>query len=234
MTGRPYIICHMISSIDGSLHPSRYTASPDGERSDWSKLYDDLQTQFAANGWLIGRTTMAEMAKGQPHPPYGIGEVARPRHFANRGAKSFAIAVDLSAKLHFRANRFGDDHIVVLLGHDVPDAHLAELASDGISYVVAEEPKPAIGPLLEVLRRELGIERLLLEGGGATNGAFLAEGLVDELSVLIAPALDARIRGDGTFTHGLEGLQGKVTLSLLGSELAGFGVVHLRYVVSPA
>ncbi len=84
----------------------------------------------------------------------------------------------------------GGDPVVVLLGRDVPDHHLAELAADGISYVVAEDEAMDVGAMLEVLGRELGIERLLLEGGGHVNGSFLAAGLVDEISLLIAPAID--------------------------------------------
>ena len=40
------------------------------------------------------------------------------------------------------------------------------------------------------LNRELGIKRLLLEGGGKANGSFLRAGLVDELSLAIVPAVD--------------------------------------------
>ena len=35
---KPHVVCHMITSLDGSLHPSRFTASPDGSRADWSGL----------------------------------------------------------------------------------------------------------------------------------------------------------------------------------------------------
>lgn len=51
--------------------------------------------------------------------------------------------------------------------------------------------------MLDVLGRELGIRRLLLEGGGI-NGSFFAAGLVDELSVIIAPALDGQSDGRAT------------------------------------
>jgi riboflavin biosynthesis pyrimidine reductase len=37
---KPYIICHMISSLDGGLHPSRWTKSADGSRSEWSSIYE--------------------------------------------------------------------------------------------------------------------------------------------------------------------------------------------------
>jgi riboflavin biosynthesis pyrimidine reductase len=43
---------------------------------------------------------------------------------------------------------------------------------DGISYIFAGEQELDLGLALEILGRELGLERLLLEGGGS-NGAFL-------------------------------------------------------------
>ena len=44
--------------------------------------------------------------------------------------------------------------------------------------------------MLEILNRTLGIEHLLLEGGGGSNGAFLRAGLIDEISLAICPAVD--------------------------------------------
>jgi riboflavin biosynthesis pyrimidine reductase len=79
--------------------------------------------------------------------------------------------------------------VVVLLGHDVSDGHLAELASDGVSYIVAAEAKLDLAGMVDALGRELGIRRLLLEGGAAINGSFFAAGLVDELSLLVARIL---------------------------------------------
>ena len=38
---------------------------------------------------------------------------------------------------------------------------------------------------LETLNQVFGIKRLLLEGGGAINGSFLAAGLVDEVNILV-------------------------------------------------
>lgn len=58
------------------------------------------------------------------------------------------------------------------------------------TYLFAGRVKLDLALALEVLNRELGVQRLLLEGGGNTNGAFLRDGLIDELSVLIYPALD--------------------------------------------
>ncbi len=82
--------------------------------------------------------------------------------------------------------------------------------------------------MLETLNRELGITRILLEGGAGTNGALLAAGLVDEISLVVAPALDARKGADRVIEFGEEGLAGKVELSSRLHPIA-HGAVHLRY-----
>jgi len=231
MTDRPRIICLMSSSLDGGLHPGRWTHSPDGTIEQWSGAYEALHDELAADAWLVGRTTMAEMAKGVPHSPATVATTPpRPMHLVDRKGP-FAIAIDRSGKLHFAASDVGGDPVLVLLGRDVADAHLAELVADDISYIIAGDEEMALPPLMTTLRRELGIETLLLEGGGVVNGSFLAAGLVDELYVLLAPALDASSSGSIVETGGA-GLRGKLTLSLLACDQLDGGAVRLHYGVA--
>ncbi|WP_454883871.1 dihydrofolate reductase family protein [Sphingomonas oryzagri] len=233
MFDRPRIICLMSSSIDGGLHASRYTASPDGSPSNWGGLYETLHGELGGDAWLVGRTTMAEMSKGEPHPPIEVGKVERPHHFVRRDASQYAIAVDTKGQLHFNQPDVGGDHAVVLMGCGVSDAHLAELAGDGVSYIVSPGEAVDLRASLEILRAELGIGTLLLEGGATINGSFLAEGLVDELHVIVAPALDARPDMEAIVSHGV-GLKGCVRLSLVDCRRLDHGAVHLKYAVGPA
>lgn len=227
---KPHVTLLMISSLDGRLHPSRWTASPDGDRTKWGDLYEEVQESFGAEGWIVGRVTMAEMSKAGPHEPDAPGAVARPVHVARRNADSYAIAVDPSGRLHFSGGDVAGGHVVVLLGREVSDAHLAELVTDGISYVVSETAEINLADMLETLNREFGIARLMLEGGGLVNGRFLAAGMVDEASILIAPALDADddVRGIVAYPGGLAG---KCELSLAAVTTLKHGIVHLRYIV---
>ena len=234
MSERPTVTCLMMSSIDGRLHPSRYTKSPQGTVKDWSSVYEAMHDGLSAQAWLVGRVTMAEMAKGEPHPPSDHGQIKRPMHLARKDAGQYAISIDQSAKLHFKAPDIGGDHVVVILGSDVPDSHLAELAADGVSYLISPEAQIDLGWTLRMLRSELGIEHLLLEGGAAINGAFLAAGLVDELSVLVAPGLDGGIDVQGIVAHGEQGLAGKIQLSLIDCARKDHGLVHLRYRIEKA
>jgi riboflavin biosynthesis pyrimidine reductase len=231
---KPHVICHMMVSLDGRIHPSRWTESPDGDRKAWTTVYEDVHGQLAGDAWLVGRVTMAEMSKGTPHPPATHANVARPHHFAQRAAGTYAIAFDRAGKLHFDKPDIGGDHVVVLLGPGVPDPHLAELTADGVSYVVAPDDAMDPKPLFELLGRELGIERLLVEGGGNVNGSLLAAGVVDELSLLVAPAIDGALGVTGVFeVPSAGGLKGRVRLQLKSAATLPHGVVHLRYAVDP-
>jgi riboflavin biosynthesis pyrimidine reductase len=229
---KPHIICHIMASLDGRIHPSRWTASTEGDRGDWSAAYEKIHKELGGNAWIVGRVTMAQMSKAVAHAPAKHGPVSRPNHFANRKAEQYAIAVDRAGKLHFSRPDIGGDAVVVLLGHDVPDSHLAELAGDSVSYIVAEDSAMELRPMLETLGRELGIRRLLLEGGGQVNGSFLAAGLVDEVSLLVGPAIDGGLGITGAFDAG-EGLAGKVQLTFVSARTLDHGLVHLRYSVAP-
>jgi riboflavin biosynthesis pyrimidine reductase len=230
---KPHVICHMIASLDGSLHPSRFTVSPDGSRKDWSALYERIHGELEGNAWIVGRVTMAEMSKAGPHAPAQPGPVDRPLHIAARGAGSYAVALDPSGKLHFAGPDVAGDPVVVVLGQNVPDSHLAELAADGVSYIVAATADMDLASMLDVLGREFGVCRLLLEGGAGINGSLFAAGLVDELSLLFAPALDGRAGHQAFIEFGESGLADKVQLSLKSCEALAHGVVHLRYAVRP-
>ena len=230
---KPYISILMVTSIDGSLHPSRFTSSPDGTRRDWSTQYEKVHASLGADAWLVGRVTMAEMSKAAAHPPSKPAAVRRPIHVAKAGATSFGIALDPSGKVHFERGEVAGDHAIVLLGKDVPDSHLAELAADGVSYVVAEKSAIDLAAALDMLAREFGIEHLVVEGGAATNGAFLAAGLVDELRVVVAPALEGAENVQGIVAYH-DGLAGKVRLQFKSVDALEHGTVQLCYSVLPA
>jgi riboflavin biosynthesis pyrimidine reductase len=230
---KPEIIMLMLSSLDGGLHPSRWTTSPDGGRKDWSGLYEKVHGDLGADGWIVGRVTMAEMSKADAHPPVSANNVERPVHIAQKEAKQFALAVDPSGRLHFSGGTVGGDHVIVLLGKNVPDTHLAELAADGVSYIVSDKPELDLAAMLETTHQAFGIKRLMLEGGGKVNGRFLAAALVDEAHILIGPAFDGAENGE-TIVSVPGGLAGKCQLSLQSADVVGRGVVHLRYKVTPS
>jgi riboflavin biosynthesis pyrimidine reductase len=211
---KPEVIMLMTSSLDGRQHPSRWTLTPDGERKDWGAMFEKVHDALAGDAWIVGRVTMQEMSKATAHPPAKVPPVERPLHVAKRDAKSYGIVLDPSGKAHFSGGTVWGDHMIALLGSAVGDAHLAELAADGVSYIVAEKPEVDLAAMLETLNRAFGIKRLLLEGGGTVNGSFLGDS--SQHGIVFHPG----------------GLAGTCELSFRSATPIANGMVHLRYAVS--
>lgn len=228
---KPHVTCLMLSTLDGRLDSG---LSGDGAAAGIKargEAFEAAHDEIGCDGWIIGRVTGAEMSKATAHPPAEFPAPTRPAHFARRDADCYGIIVDRSAKLHFSKPDIGGDHVVVLLGADVADSHLAELAADGVSYVVSDGDEIDLAAALETLSRELGLKRLLLEGGGGVNGAFLKAGLVDEVVVLIWPAINGVTGGRSIFETGDESLSDRLSLDLKSCDVRD-GVVWLRYAVA--
>ena len=68
--------------------------------------------------------------------------------------------------------------------------YLAYLRRLGISYLLAGEGRLDCRLLLGKLKGLFGVGQLMVAGGGITNWSFLGEGLIDELSLVIAPVAD--------------------------------------------
>jgi riboflavin biosynthesis pyrimidine reductase len=183
---KPYVICHMNSSIDGRGWGSRWRPA----ENRMPGLFERIHEQLGNGSWLIGRVTGSEYAKGAAYPERVGQTFPRVPWFARRDAAAYGIALDAGGKIAWGRSDIGGDPIVAVLTEQVSDAHLAGLRQDGVSYIFAGERELNLGLALEVLNGELGIERLLIEGGGRSNGSFLRAGLIDEISLAICPAID--------------------------------------------
>jgi riboflavin biosynthesis pyrimidine reductase len=140
------------------------------------------------------------------------------------------VVLDAHGKIVWGRNEVGGDPLVVVLTQTVSDNHLAGLRQDGVSYIFAGEQEIDLMAMLETLNRELGIRRLLLEGGGAVNGALLRAGLVDELSLVISPSVDGVPDGPTVFDiHNGLGALDKMGMVLQSCQVLEAGVVWLRY-----
>lgn len=188
---RPHIICHMTTSIDGRLHPSRFTKAAAGVSAGvFRGHYERIYEGFEADGWIVGRKTMSEMAKGVERSVAAAQELPREAHIAERKGRKLAVAIDPSGRVHYGKDNVGGDHVVAVLGTQVADAYLSELREDGASYIFAGANGDDLSGALQQLASLFGVKKLLLEGGGKINGAFLKHKLIDEFSTLIHPAVD--------------------------------------------
>lgn len=224
---RPRIICHMASSIDGRTLPEHWTPSS----AHSHPLYERLHSRLGGGSWLVGRVTGAEMAKREGYSAYDGPPIPRENWLPRRDAGTFGVVIDGQGRIAWGRADVGGDPLVVILGTGVPDAHLAGLRADGVGYVFAGEDAIDLARAMGVLHRELGLETLLLEGGGTLNGAFLRAGLIDEISLLIEPAIDGTPGAPCVF-DAIDDDQGRPPLRALRlrtHEMLEGGAIWLRY-----
>ena len=225
---KPRVICHMVSSIDGRILSSRMR--PKGANS--GSLFERLHDELKGDAWLIGRVTGREFAKQESYPATAGQAFAREHWFARRDAAAWGIALDRHGKIVWGRSDIGGDPIVVVLSEQVSDVHLAGLRSEQVSYIFAGKHEIDLALALEILNRELGIKRLLLEGGGGSNGAFLRAGLVDEISLAILPAVDGSKGAPSVFDSSEKeaGMPAPIeSMTLQSSQVLDGGAVWLRY-----
>lgn len=225
---KPYVICHMVASIDGRILHSRWRP----QTRDGGTLFERLHERLKGDAWLIGRVTGQEFAKGIPYAAQAERTYPREPWLARREADAFGIVLDSQGRIAWGRSDIGGDPIVVVLARQVADAHLEGLRRDGVSYFFAGEHTLDLPAALEFLHHELGIKRLLIEGGGHVNGAFLRAGLIDEISLALCPAVDGAQGAPSVFDSGAAESQRRAPLTamqLASCEVLEGGAVWLRY-----
>ena len=224
---KPHVICLMACSVDGRTLPSRAAGD----------AFERVHDKIAGDAWLIGRVTGQEFAKGKSYPGSAKEVFPRAPWFVRRDAKAYGVVLDAHGKIAWGRSDIGGDPIVVVLAEAVSDAHLAGLRSEGVSYIFGGKSQLDLAITLDILNRELGVKRLLLEGGGGANGAFLRAGLIDEFNLIICAAVDGAKGAPSVFdSTEIEAEQRPpvTAMSLDSSEAMEGGAVLLRYRIENA
>lgn len=194
----PCVVCHMVTSVDGKV-TGDYLTRPEAENA--TAVYYALNRDYRADAFACGRVTMEGSFTGGFQPdltPFAGVAVPREDYVADPDARFFAVSFDRRGRLGWTGPcivdedpGYGGAHIVEVLCEDVADGYLAYLKSIGVSYVFGGEHDLDLEMVLFKLRALFGIETLLLEGGSEINGAFQRAGLIDELSLVVAPVVAA-------------------------------------------
>jgi 2,5-diamino-6-(ribosylamino)-4(3H)-pyrimidinone 5'-phosphate reductase len=185
---RPYVICHMCTSIDGRILGERWGSLPGRKNS--SKLFETTAASFGIGAWMIGTTTMKEFDARNVSLEQAAGPIGRSDYIADAQAKRFAIGADAKGVLRFKRGDVSGDHVVLLVSRQVSDDYLAHLRAAGVSYLFCGNDHVDVRTACRKIGTRLGLRKLLLEGGGTFNGAMLKAGLVDEISQVVVPIVD--------------------------------------------
>ena len=184
---KPYIICHMMSLLDGRIDCDVT------EQIESGNEYYDALNQLNCPSTLMGRVTM-QMHYALPEPFIAEDKtpIGNERHHVAIATKGYLVAIDTMGKLSWPQNQFDGMPLLVITSEDCPKAYHDTLTKQHISWVATGKDRIDLTRAMEILHKEFNVERLSVTGGGNINAAFLKEGLLDEVSMMWCPGIDGR------------------------------------------
>lgn len=200
---RPYVLVHMAVSLDGSFS---------GFQPDVSQFYS-LAAEWQEDATLVGADTILaqenELAGADLPGPKEGGPVLA---VVDSGCR-------VSAWNTLRD--VGHWSRVIALRGNVPSP------THGVEEIVTGGQQVDLAAALAELRSQHAVQRLRVDSGGNLVGALMAGGLVDEISLLVHPALvaDSHRRPWWGGGHAVPTFQ----LTDLEARAIGDDMVQLRY-----
>ena len=212
---RPYIICHMMSLLDGRIDCDVTEQIEGGDE------YYDALNQLDCPSTLMGRVTMQmHYALPEQFVAENKSPIGEELFHVAISARGYLVAIDTMGKLRWAHNQFDEMPLLVITSQDCPKEYLDTLTKQHISWIATGKEGIDLPRAMEILHKEFNIERLSVTGGGNINGAFLKAGLLDEVSMMWCPGIDGR-KGMVAAFDGLDADIAPTKLQLMSVERMG-------------
>lgn len=221
---RPYIICHMMSSVDGRIDCAMT------EKIDNTENYYQALDSLNFDAVLEGRVSrqmhyaLPEPFKAADKTPIG----KETYHIAHRSDR-YDVAVDTHGSLMW-PDSAAADNLLVITDEQCSAEYHKYLTDNGISWIACGKKGIDFPRAVEILAEVFGVKRLGVVGGGHINGAFLQAGLLDEVSLMIGAGIDGRAGMTAVF-DGIQVHNFPPTLLTLNTVERMGNTVWLRYTV---
>src|SRR4051812_22014567 len=145
---KPYVICHMMTSVDGRIKTDRWNLKKSGN------VYEKIGGRIKSDGWIVGRTTAEELANSKPRNPVAVKSAIDKEDFvAKYVAKSFAVSIDPKGKVNWKSGKFDSEHVIEVLTEAVPTEFLQYLRSKNISYIFGGKKSLDLAVVLTKLKK---------------------------------------------------------------------------------
>lgn len=213
----------MVASIDGRIDCSMV------DKISGEEYYAALE-QLDCPSLLEGRVTMEHYnAAKEPFVPTEYEPVGHPSVYIAEESDAYMVSVDTLGHLRWNSNSIDDVPLVCIVSERVSKEYLEMLRKQGISWIAVGNENIDLDTAMNILYEQFHVKRLALLGGGHINGGFLQAGLIDEVSLLIAPGIDGRKNGTSVF-DGIVTMENlPIHLRLTGLERLENDVIWLRY-----
>jgi len=181
---RPFVFINVAMTADGKIDTFARQGAAISSQHDKDRV-DKLRAESDAV-MVGGRTLLDE------DPKLTVKSEALREERIARGLSPNPIKVGVVTKAELRSHsKFlheGGGRVVIFTTHRTSKEELASLRSQNAEVFVHEGERVDLGNMMQTLT-ELGINRLMVEGGATLNFELIRLGLVDEVSAYVAPMI---------------------------------------------
>ena len=177
----------MMTSVDGRIDCAMTSQLPGVD--DYYSTLDALDTPSTVSGRVTAELELAEPGtfKSEESTPFGREGFSR-----IADAAGYEIVTDTHGKLLWPDAHDMEKPYLIITSEQVSQEYLDYLDRQHISWIACGKDRIDIPRACEILCEKFGVKRMSVVGGPAINTAFLNEGLLDEISILIGAGVDGR------------------------------------------
>lgn len=219
---KPYIVCHMMQSVDGKIDCDMV------DKISGDEYYTALETLNCSSAIEGKNSYLIHTCGFEKFQPSNLKIVDKECFFKSGDSDRYEISVDNRGELLW--NKTDNKNRLCILSENVTEDYLDYLKEKEISYIVCGKNRIDLKRAVTILYENFGVKRLAVVGGGKINAAFLEAGLLNELSVMVAPGIDGRT-GQPTLFDGMKDKECYLPAKLKFKSVYIFdnGVVWIRY-----
>ena len=184
---KPYIICHMMTSIDGRIDCAM-TSQLRGV-DDYYQTLEEINVPTTVSGRVTAELEMAEPGEFKAKNDEAYGQEGFSKKTVAAG---YEVVVDTKGKLLWPDASGMEKPYLIITSENVTKEYLEYLDSRNISWIACGKEHIDLARAAEILATEFQVERMGIVGGPKINTAFLEAGLLDEISILMGAGIDGR------------------------------------------
>lgn len=231
---RPYIICHILSALDGKISGAFMGKAANRKPSE---EYERIREAFRAQAWLYGTTTTKEFTGFRKPVLESLREEVPDGDFvAKTGWDLYYVSVDTLGEIAWDSGtykRIGrpNSHVIEILTEKTPSEYRACSRKQGVSYIIAGRDSLDCQLTAQKLKELFGINKMLICGDGTVNWSFISQGVADELSLLLSSMADGDPNTPTVFERMEQfGKSKPVLFHLKNVSQLQNNIVHLTYI----
>lgn len=184
---KPYIICHMMTSLDGRIDCAMTEQLPGV--GDYYNTLDMLNVPTTVSGRVTAELEMSQPGIFEPKDATPFGKEG----FSKKAdADGYEIITDTKGKLLWDESYDNEKPYLIITSEQVTKEYLDYLDEINASWIACGKDKIDLSRACEILFDEFNVKRMGIVGGAAINTAFLDAGLLDEISILVGAGIDGR------------------------------------------